>query len=159
MRDQFAFFGLSAARRRELARPWLRAAKHAEQVDWSFIDQCWAAPQRELQYLACDYLVLVTPLLTPADWPRLAHLICTKSWWDTVDILIKPVGALVARFPSCGAPCWPGRGPIIFGCAGQQLSTNYYASRPRMKRYWPKLSKIIWRCRILCAKSDWLGFA
>ncbi|KRL92283.1 DNA alkylation repair protein [Limosilactobacillus ingluviei] len=99
MRDQFAFFGLSAARRRELARPWLRAAKHAEQVDWSFIDQCWAAPQRELQYLACDYLVLVTPLLTPADWPRLAHLICTKSWWDTVDILIKPVGALVARFP------------------------------------------------------------
>lgn len=30
MRDQFAFFGLSAARRRELARPWLRAAKHAE---------------------------------------------------------------------------------------------------------------------------------
>lgn len=44
MRDQFAFFGLSAARRRELARPWLRAAKHAEQVDWSFIDQCWAAP-------------------------------------------------------------------------------------------------------------------
>ena len=49
--------------------------------------------------MACDYLVLVTPLLTPADWPRLAHLICTKSWWDTVDILIKPVGALVARFP------------------------------------------------------------
>ena len=67
---------------------------------WAFIDQCWASPQRELQYLACDYLIIVTPLLTPADWPRLARLICTKFWWDTVDMLIKPVGALVARYPA-----------------------------------------------------------
>ncbi|KRN43546.1 DNA alkylation repair protein [Limosilactobacillus ingluviei] len=32
LRDQFVFFGLSAARRRDLVRPWLRTAKHAPEV-------------------------------------------------------------------------------------------------------------------------------
>ncbi|WGU71637.1 DNA alkylation repair protein [Capnocytophaga canimorsus] len=26
-------------------------------MDWAFVEQCWACPYRELQYVALDYLV------------------------------------------------------------------------------------------------------
>ncbi len=37
--------------------------------------------------------------LTKDDLPELERLVVTKSWWDTVDILDRVVGSLVANHP------------------------------------------------------------
>ena len=37
--------------------------------------------------------------LTKDDLPKLERLVVTKSWWDTVDILDRVVGSLVADYP------------------------------------------------------------
>lgn len=37
--------------------------------------------------------------LKETDLPKLEQLVVTKSWWDTVDILDRVVGSLVANHP------------------------------------------------------------
>lgn len=88
MRDQFAFLGVATPERRAASRVVLRERRQA--ADWDFVAECWAAPEREFQYVACDHLKQVP--LTRAELPRLKELVSTKSWWDTVDALAKPVG-------------------------------------------------------------------
>jgi 3-methyladenine DNA glycosylase AlkD len=99
MRDKFEFLGIKTPLRHNIEKEFLRAARKAETVDWDFIDKCWAANEREFQYLALDYLNVVKQLLTVADIPRLKILVETKSWWDTIDGLDKIIGSIALRFP------------------------------------------------------------
>lgn len=85
MRDQFPFLGIPTPVRRQAVRGLL--PRHVER---EFVDALWALPEREFQYVACDHLRTVT--LEPADADFLRRLVCTRSWWDTVDALARPVG-------------------------------------------------------------------
>jgi len=98
MRDQFAFLGIPTPMRREICKPYFKAAKSDVRIDWKFIDRCWKEPRREFQYCAMDYLTQMKALLTPADVPKIKKLITQKSWWDTVDGLDVIVGSIAARF-------------------------------------------------------------
>ena len=98
MREQFEFLGVPTPKRREISKPYLKAAKDDTRVDWKFIDRCWKEPYREFQYCAIDYLTQMKQLLTPADVPKIKKLITTKSWWDTVDGLDVVVGHIAAKF-------------------------------------------------------------
>ena len=102
MRNQFAFFGIPTPERRALAKPTLNAMKHAP-VDWDFVFTCWTYPEREMQYVACDYLNLVKAPLTPADFSRLEQLVVQKSWWDTVDNLDQIFGRILLVHPESKA--------------------------------------------------------
>ncbi|MEO1056265.1 MAG: DNA alkylation repair protein [Actinomycetota bacterium] len=101
MRDQFAFFGVASPDRKRAAAHATTAAKHAtpdELLD--FADRCWDAPERELQYVGADALRAGRTAFGPDHLDRLAGLITTKSWWDTVDSLAPyPVGSVVDRHP------------------------------------------------------------
>ncbi len=98
MRKRFVFLGVGTPERRRLTRPFFRAEK-GRPLDWAFVEDCWACPYRELQYVATDYLRSGAAALTAADLPRLRSLIGRKSWWDSVDGFIRPLGELLRRRP------------------------------------------------------------
>ncbi|MDR1633365.1 MAG: DNA alkylation repair protein [Bifidobacteriaceae bacterium] len=98
MRDQFPFLGISTPERRKLSRGSLRRLGRQD-VDWDFVAECWRLPEREFQYLANDYLRGIAAALSPADIPRIRHLVVQKSWWDTVDSLDMVVGQIALRYP------------------------------------------------------------
>lgn len=95
MKNRFPFLGIPAPTRRKLAQPFLKAAGA---VDWDFVNRCWNLPEREFQYLACDYLRTLQSSLTEADVPKLEKLAVTESWWDTADSLDRTIGNI--NFPS-----------------------------------------------------------
>ncbi len=99
MRDQFDYFGIPTPLRRSLAKPLFRELKQADTVDWGFVDSCWAADYRELQYVATDYLRMVSHRLGPGDLSHLQRLAQTKSWWDTIDALDQVVGTIAEHAP------------------------------------------------------------
>ncbi len=103
MKNHFEFFGLpSPARRliqREVLGPW--APDDTELVE--FVDSAWAAPERELQYAACDLVTRRAPHCSPDRIDDLERWITNRSWWDTLDALASAVGELVMAHPELGA--------------------------------------------------------
>jgi 3-methyladenine DNA glycosylase AlkD len=102
MRDQFPFLGLPAPALRAVTRAALAGLPKPTEADLPPIaEACWQRPEREFQYVACDYLRAHHAAVTPAFLPTAHRLITTKSWWDTVDPLAtRVVGDLVRRHPS-----------------------------------------------------------
>ncbi|GAB3873725.1 DNA alkylation repair protein [Dactylosporangium cerinum] len=101
MRDQFEFLGLPSPLRRRLAKPFLDP-EHPLQAALA----CWAMPEREFQYFACDLLARHARTLTPDDLPVLKTLITTKPWWDTVDALAANVVGPVVRNDQTPMDAW-----------------------------------------------------
>lgn len=99
MRGQFPFLGLPGTLRKPIERPYLAVARKDTHPDWGFVAQCWALPQREFQYVACDYLYAVRKKLTVEDLPRIKALAASKQWWDSIDALQKTVGVIAAASP------------------------------------------------------------
>ncbi len=101
MRDQFAFFGIGSPDRRRAVSDVTTAARRSDASSLlAFADLCWAAPERELQYVGADALRAGRATFTPDHLDRLASLITTKSWWDTVDVVAPyQVGSVVQRHP------------------------------------------------------------
>ena len=99
MRHQFSFLGIAAPERNVLYKKYFPSAKKTKIIDWDFVDTCWEKESREYQYVAANYLKAMQSYLTKDDLPKLEHLVVTKSWWDTVDILDRVVGSLVADHP------------------------------------------------------------
>ncbi|GAA1858442.1 DNA alkylation repair protein [Asanoa iriomotensis] len=99
MRDQFDFLGIMSPRQRALARQAVAGAPRPTERDLlDLADACWARPEREYQYFACDYLRRHAGALSPDALPAVRRLITTKPWWDTVDVLAaRVVGPMVTR--------------------------------------------------------------
>lgn len=97
MRDQFPFLGIPSSARKPIQRPFFAVARKDPHADWAFVAQCWALPQREFQYLACDYLFAVRKRLGAHDLPRIKSLASAKQWWDSIDALQKTVGAIASE--------------------------------------------------------------
>ena len=117
MRDQFAFYGVTTPIRRRLVRDlMLRAARQLDEAAMeSMVRQCWEAPQREMQYFACDLLARCRRRWTPNTLQLCKELICSKSWWDTVDFIAsRVVGPLVEKFPELKAQMdrWSGHSNV-----------------------------------------------
>jgi 3-methyladenine DNA glycosylase AlkD len=101
MRDQFAFLGFSTPTRTALTRTVLAGlARPAEDQLRVVATACWAMPEREYQYFACDLLRKHVRVCGPDALGTARTLITTKSWWDTVDPLAtRFVGGLVNAHP------------------------------------------------------------
>jgi 3-methyladenine DNA glycosylase AlkD len=105
MRDQFPYYGLPAPAQRSAAKEAADGLGPPSETDVvQLATTCWARPQREWQYAACDVLARRAKHCSPALLLTAEHLIITKSWWDTVDSLAsKTVGALVRAYPKLAA--------------------------------------------------------
>ena len=98
MKNRFDFLGIPTPLRRKLCKPLFKKAK-PQALDWDFVESCWESPYREMQYIAMDYLNVVSKQLTPQDLPHIELLITRKSWWDSTDALDKVVGDIYLNFP------------------------------------------------------------
>lgn len=100
MKQNFPFLGIAKTDRVALHGNFLRQVKNGDWVDWEFVFRLWDLPEREFQYLAVEYLVVLKNFLQKEDTGKLETLITTKSWWDTVDSLAENVtGTLCVNFP------------------------------------------------------------
>ena len=102
MRDQFPFLGIPAPAQRALARQVLAGLDRPAEADLREVALgCWALPEREYQYFACDWLRRHVRVCSPGFVDVARRLIVTKPWWDTVDTLAaNVVGLLVAAHPT-----------------------------------------------------------
>lgn len=98
MRNKFQFLGITSPQRREISKDYLNTLK--KEIDWDFVNECWNNPYRELQYVACDYLRKMKKQLQISDLKKIEDLITHKSWWDTVDSLVKLIGYIVLQNPN-----------------------------------------------------------
>lgn len=94
MRNQFAFYGIPAAVRRQAYKEDIKAFKRAPAIDYDFLDRCYTDSHREMQYFVIDALAGVQRRLTPEDVPRIEPYLKHKQWWDTIDGLDKIVGRI-----------------------------------------------------------------
>lgn len=110
LRNQFPFLGLKSVARRNIIKPYFKEAKQEARalskvnlgipiIDWNFVQECWQQEEREFQYVATDYLNDMQTYLKKDDINHLKKLITTKSWWDSVDALVKRVGYLQTQYP------------------------------------------------------------
>ncbi len=100
MRDQFAFFGIPTRERRALIRAALADLPRPTERELTMTaKKCWAQPQREFQYFACEYVRRNSKRCSPEFLSTIEWLVTRKSWWDTVDDLAHSTGALVIAHP------------------------------------------------------------
>ena len=100
MKNNFSFLGIPKPQRAELQKEFFKQAKKQKKVDWDFIFMLWDLPEREFQYLAVDYLLIIIDGLEKSDIDRIKLLIINKSWWDSVDSLATNItGELCSQYP------------------------------------------------------------
>jgi 3-methyladenine DNA glycosylase AlkD len=100
MRHQFKFLGIAAPVRQASAKALFSSLKVKQKpLDTECVLALWDLPEREYQYTALEYLHLCHKQLEASHLRLLERLICTKSWWDTVDSLAPLVGMVVQRSP------------------------------------------------------------
>jgi 3-methyladenine DNA glycosylase AlkD len=98
MRGRFEYLGIQTPVRRAAGAPLIRAFKPADAAELrKAADGLWRMCEREYQYVAADLLARYHAVLSLDDLPWLLDLAQEKSWWDTVDCIVKVVGKIVQR--------------------------------------------------------------
>lgn len=96
MKQRFPFLGIGTPTRRLATRPLLAQCKGASADALIACAQAlFALPEREFHYVACDLLAKYAGQLGVAEIDALTQLAQQHSWWDSVDSLVKPLGAIV----------------------------------------------------------------
>jgi 3-methyladenine DNA glycosylase AlkD len=98
LRGRFDCFGIGTPERRAAVGQLIRGFKPATAEELrETADGLWAMREREYQYVAADLLTRYQAVLSLGDLPWLLNLAQRKSWWDTVDCIVKVVGKVVRR--------------------------------------------------------------
>ena len=106
MKDIAPYFGIAAPARRKFQREIFDAYTSCDGQQFSdMLSMLLRQPERELHYLAMDWLYHTRQSFTAATIHLLEHFLTTKSWWDTVDFLsTRCLGAWAAMFPKEAKP-------------------------------------------------------
>ena len=101
MRNQFEFLGVKTPLRRELSKSLIMQSKDLSERELvALCKDLWAQPEREFQYVACDFLAKNAKRLSPTYVIREAPwFIKNKSWWDSVDSVRKSIEVVVSANP------------------------------------------------------------
>jgi len=98
MRNQFEYLGVSTPDHRAAVAPLLKCFSPAGPEELRVAAEgLWRLREREYQYVATGLLGRYQKILSLDDLPWLLELVQTKSWWDTVDSLLKAIGPAVHR--------------------------------------------------------------
>jgi 3-methyladenine DNA glycosylase AlkD len=105
MKGKFPFLGVPSAARRAAAKEALTGFDPPTEAELAEVLRAmWAEPEREFQYVGCDWSRRHIGRCGPTYLAVLEQAITTKSWWDTVDALAgSSVGPLVAAHPDLRA--------------------------------------------------------
>jgi 3-methyladenine DNA glycosylase AlkD len=98
MRNQFDYLGVSMPEHRAAVAPLLKRFSPADRKELRIAAEgLWQMREREYQYVAIGLLGRHQEALCLDDLPWLLDLVQRKSWWDTVDSLVKTIGPVVRR--------------------------------------------------------------
>ena len=100
LRNQFEFYGIPSSVQRAKLKPYLLKSSLPPIEDAPQIaKELYELPQRECQHFALEFLNKYTKS-APGEFIAIyEQLICTKSWWDTVDFIASNlVGMHFKRF-------------------------------------------------------------
>jgi len=104
MRDRFEYLGVGTPERRAAVAALMRGFKPATAKELrENATRLWSLREREYQYVAVDLLARYQAVLSFDDLSWLLGLVQEKSWWDTVDALLKAIGPVVRRTGAKGA--------------------------------------------------------
>ncbi len=98
MRNQFEYLGVATPEHRAAVAPLLkRFSPTGPEELRTAAEGLWKMREREYQYVAVGLLGRHHEALSLNDLPWLLDLVQQKSWWDTVDSLVKAIGQVVRR--------------------------------------------------------------
>lgn len=98
MRNQFEYLGVSMPDHRAAVAPLVKSFSPTDGVELrAAAEGLWQLREREYQYVAVGLLGRHQEALSLNDLPWLLDLVQQKSWWDTVDSLVKAIGQVVRR--------------------------------------------------------------
>ncbi len=105
MQGHARFLGVATPDVHRIGRPHVRACRGLDgQALIGIVEELWAQPEREFQYVGIDLLRRFVDRLGPAELAGVERLVTTTSWWDTVDLLAsRVVGPMVADHPELAA--------------------------------------------------------
>ena len=96
MRDRFHYLGIPTPERRAAIKLHIRSFAPADAVALRGAALAlWQMQEREYHYVAVDLLAHHAKVLEVSDLDWLIELAQEKSWWDSVDALVKVVGKIV----------------------------------------------------------------
>ncbi len=105
MRHQFEFFGLKMPQWMAITKTIHKEKGLPEGEDLKALARlCFADDHREMHYFALETVQKSLKTQDAGFIDFLEELICTRSWWDTVDWLAKLVGIHLKRFPELRYP-------------------------------------------------------
>lgn len=101
MRNQFEYYGLKAAERREIQKPFFIKQYLPNKSELNtIVKSLWEKPQRDYQYFSQELAFKYVKHLELKDIKLFEYMITHKSWWDTVDFIsVKLMGAYFKTFP------------------------------------------------------------
>lgn len=105
MRHQFEYFGLKMPAWTAITKAMLsrEAVPEGDRLQ-DLIRLCFADEHREMQYFGLECAQRSLKKQAPEFIDFLEELVCTKSWWDTVDWIAKLVGMHFKRYPELIQP-------------------------------------------------------
>jgi len=101
MKNQFDFFGMTMAARRQVCKEYMKLHHLQKQTDLEVIvKELWMLPQREFQYFGIELMAFHKKLWQASIIHLFEFCIINKSWWDTVDFLASEcTGKYFLLFP------------------------------------------------------------
>ena len=102
LRNQFEFYGLTTAKRREIQKPFLikKYLPEKRELD-KIVKELWNKPQREYQHFSQELAYKYINHLEKKDIELYEFMVMHKSWWDTVDFISnKLMGEYFKKYPA-----------------------------------------------------------
>lgn len=106
MKNNFPFLGIAAPKRKELFKIIINSYPVPNYDDSKiFAKQFFHLEEREFHYFAILLLIKHKKQWSPTDIVFFEHLIVTKPWWDTVDIInSKIIAVFFKKYPNLAVP-------------------------------------------------------
>ena len=100
MRNKFEFLGIKTPLKNELLKiHFKKFDKPNKKLMNDYVKILWQQPEREFQYVAINLYEKVMKEFEPEDISILEYLIANKSWWDSVDGIVKLNKVYFQKFP------------------------------------------------------------
>lgn len=101
LKGHFVCYGIKSPVRKTIQKVWFNQLKNNPPNRWDIVYLLWSKPERELHYIAIDYLRKMPKNgFEREDHLKLSELLTTNAWWDSVDSLASNcVGSYFQQFP------------------------------------------------------------
>ncbi len=100
MKNKFEFLGIKTPIRNDILKYHFKTYGKPEKPKMNaYVKYLWNLPEREFQYVAVTLYEKIMKQFIPEDIIILEYMIENKSWWDSVDSIIRLHKPFFTKFP------------------------------------------------------------